>query len=100
MIPGCSSERPRVFRALTWLAALLCAQLSGASALAERGDGEDEGVSFAGEATLGVDLYDISSPFDTSTLSGFFDQWRYLEGKEGKPPFGRFGIDPETVRIS
>ena len=69
------------------VAALWCALASGAPVSAEPDEAEEEDVSFVGEATVGANLYDISAPFNDSSVSGFFDQWRYVENKEARPPF-------------
>lgn len=55
--------------------------------MADPTDDASSAVSFVGEATLGANLHVISSPFDTSNVGGFFDQWRYIKGKDDRPPF-------------
>ena len=87
MTRGCSSSSrlEARSRAAGGLAALLWLVLA-LPATAEPG-GEDDGLIFVGEATLGANLYDISPPFNSSAIGGFFDQWRYIENKEDSPPY-------------
>ena len=47
----------------------------------------DDTLRFVGRATLGSHLYLVSSPFDTSNVSDFFNQWRYIRDQGGHPPY-------------
>ncbi|MEN8183619.1 MAG: hypothetical protein ABFS46_13910 [Myxococcota bacterium] len=44
-------------------------------------------LEFRGEGTLGLQLYDLESPFDSDDFSSFFDQYRYIRDKGKDVPF-------------
>jgi hypothetical protein len=48
-------------------------------------DGEDGSLTLRGEATAGVRLYSLESPFDDDDLTGYFDQYRTIETKNDDP---------------
>ena len=60
-----------------------------ASTLAPGAWAEDdpEATVFRGSATLGADFYVIESPFDNDNITGFFDQYRYIDDKSAEVPF-------------
>ena len=55
--------------------------------VAAEDDEEEESLRFEAKATLGAHLYLVSAPFDSSNVSGFFDQWRYIRNQGGRPPY-------------
>ncbi|MED5262960.1 MAG: hypothetical protein VX574_11250, partial [Myxococcota bacterium] len=77
-----------------WLARVLVAavamvSLSTVPAIPAQADEEEaeETLRFVAKATLGSHLYRITSPFDTSNVSDFFNQWRYIRNQGGRPPY-------------
>jgi len=46
-------------------------------------DGDD--LTVRGEATAGARLYFLENPFDDDDLTGYFDQYRYIETKNDDP---------------
>jgi hypothetical protein len=65
--------------------------LAGALASAVAGgawaEDDPEATVFRASATLGADFYLIESPFDNDNVTGFFDQYRYIDDKSAEVPF-------------
>ena len=65
----------------------LAGVLASALATGAFADEEADATVFHGSATLGADFYVISSPFDNDNITGFFDQYRYIDDKSSEVPF-------------
>jgi len=48
---------------------------------------KEDSHRLVGEATLGVQFYDLDSPYDTSNVAGFFEQYRYIRDQGATLPF-------------
>jgi hypothetical protein len=58
-----------------------------AAGLLASGSAQAEETELRGEATLGVNLYHIDSPWDDDDASSFFDQTHSVRGKDKDVPF-------------
>ena len=81
---GTERVRARIARGLVCVVGM--ASLTSVPALAEEEEAE-ETLRFVAKATLGSHLYRVTSPFDTSNVSDFFNQWRYIRNQGGQPPY-------------
>jgi hypothetical protein len=63
-------------------ASLACAVVALAAAPASAQD-----LGWRGDATAGGSIYVLETPWDSSELSSYFDQYRYLYDKDAHPPW-------------